>query len=788
MGRWIGLVLLAVMLAVSAFAQDAAGAADRFNRLQTEVEAAKSDLAAASDTSDVSAARLILQEGRVELQDLQRSFRASKSQLEVDLGVLGPAPENGQEPDAVADLRRTYADRIAEYDRLNVLASALMQQIDTTLENSAQQLRDAFLSSLLYRAPPPYLPAELSAASSQLAEKLANGQAWLSGGTQNEAGAPQSSWTLLWVLVGSIVIIFLINVPIKDRVAAQLWRQLPRREITPAGPSAIALTRTSTRIVLAAISVFAAHRLSLEIGLVADTYRSTLDQIARAVFLLLCANAISRGLFAPDNEHWRTFKMSNATAKGAHFAALSVATLFAIDQVLVALIGRGDFGALLRLETLVAAIVFGIVMITLYRRLQRIRESIEDSASLETTGPASPKGGTRKAVAQLLLLLPALVMVAASLLGYAALSRWVFEKAAYFALFLGYAYLLRKFLGSWTLLAVERITFGKTRNEVPADDIIGFWTRFSVDILIAIGAFPIILAIFGMEWTEIRTLALNFMSGFSIGSISVSPSNLIYGLLLVIAILMITRLAQRVLENRILPKTRLNPGIRNSLKTLVGYAGLLFAFFTGVSALGFNLSNLAIIAGALSVGIGFGLQSIVNNFVSGLILLFERPIKIDDWVITASGEGRVKKINVRSTEIETFDRCSIIVPNSELISSSVQNWTYKDDTARVIVPVGVSYDSDPEQVREVLLTCAQNHPQILEDPEPFVYFADFADSSLNLELRAFIRDANNSLLVRNDLRFKIFSALKKAGIEIPFPQRDIHIRSTVKGAPETGLE
>ena len=555
--------------------------------------------------------------------------------------------------------------------------------------------------------------------------------------------------------------------------------------MTPAGPPAIALTRTSTRIVLAALSVFAAHRLILETGYVGETYGETLNQIAQAVFVLLCANAISRGLFAPDNDHWRTFNISNETASGAHLAAISVTTLFAIDQILVALIGREAFGALLRLETLIAAIVFGIVMVALYRRLHRIQHEMSQTSTFETAGPTSKRNGPGNTIAQLLLLLPAAVMVVASLLGYAVLSRWVFEKAAYFTLFLGYVFLLRKFLGSWTLLAVERITFGKTRNEIPADDIIGFWTRLSVDILVAIAALPVILAIFGMEWTEIRTMALNFMSGFSIGAIRISPSNLIYGLLLVIAILVLTRLAQRVLENRILPMTRLNPGIRHSLKTLVGYVGLLIAFFTGVSALGFNLSNLAIIAGALSVGIGFGLQSIVNNFVSGLILLFERPIKIDDWVITASGEGRVKKINVRSTEIETFDRCSIIVPNSELISSSVQNWTYKDDTARVIVPVGVSYDSDPEEVREVLLKCAENHPQILSNPEPFVYFADFADSSLNLELRAFIRDANNSLLVRNDLRFKIFSALKKAGIEIPFPQRDIHIRSGAAQATST---
>lgn len=772
-------MLFALMVAISASAQNDGVAADRFNRLQANVSDAKADLAAANDTSDISAARLVLQESRVALQELQRSIQASKSQLEVDLGVLGAAPDTGNEPAPVADLRQSYAERIAEYDRLSVLASALQQQIDRTLDESAQQLTDAFLSNILTRAPPPYLPSELADVSLEFQQSLQKGRTWI-GGTED-----RSSLNLIWLLLGSGVIIFLINVPIKDRVANQLWRQLPKRDMTPAGPPAIALTRTSIRILLAAISVFAAHRLIVETGGVGDTYRTTLDQIAQAVFILLCANAISKGLFAPDNAHWRTLKISNATASGAHLASVSVGTLFAIDQMLVALINRDAFGALLRLETLIAAIVFGIVMIVLYRQLHRPISSDGETRSLETTGPSRQKAGVGKTIAQLLLVLPALVMVISSLLGYAVLSRWVFEKVAYFALFLGYAHLIRKFLGSWTLLAVERVTFGKTRNEIPADDIIGFWTRLSVDILVAIFALPILLAIFGMEWTEIRTLALNFMSGFSLGAIQVSPSNLIYGLLLIITILVVTRLAQRVLENRILPMTRLNPGIRHSLKTLVGYVGLLIAFFTGVSALGFNLSNLAIIAGALSVGIGFGLQSIVNNFVSGLILLFERPIKIDDWVITASGEGRVKKINVRSTEIETFDRCSIIVPNSELISSSVQNWTYKDDTARVIVPVGVSYDADPEHAREVLLKCAEDHPQVLSHPEPFVYFADFADSSLNLQLRVFIRDANNSLLVKNDMRFKIFSALKKAGIEIPFPQRDIHVRSGLSlGSPK----
>lgn len=777
MYRWLGAILACIAIGLAALAQGGTAATARFDILQEEVEAAEADLNAATDASAISAARLKLQESRVALQDLQGSYQASKAQLETDLSVLGPAPESGDEPAAVVDLRQSYAARLAEYDRLSVLSSALQQQIDNLLEVSGQQLTQVFLSNIFDRAPPPFLPTEFSSAISELKASIAEGQVWLSGEGIAESDEARSSLTLLWVLIGSGIIIFLINIPLKDRVAKQLWRHLPIREMTPAGPPAIALTRTSTRIILAALSVFAAHRLILEIGFVGESYRETLDQIARAIFMLLCANAISRGLFAPDNSHWRTFKLSDETATRAHRAALSVGTLFAADQILVALINRETFGALLRLETLIAAVIFGIVMVVLYRRLHIKSNTRADEATLETAGPIKRQSGFGPILRQGLLLLPAGIMIAASLLGYSALSRWVFEKAAYFALFFGYAFLLRKFLGSWTLLAVERVAFGKTRNETPDEDIIGFWTRLSVDILILIGALPVVLAILGMEWTEIRSLALNFMSGFSVGSIQVSPSGIIYGLLMVIAILVLTRLAQRVLENRILPMTRLNPGIRHSLKTLVGYVGLLFAFFVGVSALGFNLSNLAIIAGALSVGIGFGLQSIVNNFVSGLILLFERPIKIGDWVITASGEGKVKKINVRSTEIETFDRCSIIVPNSELISSSVQNWTYKDESARVIIPVGVSYDTDPEYAREILLQCAEGECEILKNPEPYVYFADFADSSLNLELRVFIRDANNALMMRNEMRFKIFSALKKAGIEIPFPQRDVHIRS-----------
>ena len=237
-----------------------------------------------------------------------------------------------------------------------------------------------------------------------------------------------------------------------------------------------------------------------------------------------------------------------------------------------------------------------------------------------------------------------------------------------------------------------------------------------------------------------------------------------------------TRFLQRTLDVRLFEKSGADIGFRNSFRTLLGYLGLIIAIFAAIGVIGLDLSNLAIIAGALSVGIGFGLQSIVNNFVSGLILLFERPVKVGDWVVTQSGEGVVKQISVRSTEIETFDRASIIVPNSELISSSVTNWTHKNKIGRVVIPVGVAYDSDAKHVREILIKTALAHPRVLKSPEPFVYFREFGASSLDLDLRVFIQNVSEGSLVKNDLRFEILDAFRAENIDIPFPQQDVNLK------------
>ena len=189
--------------------------------------------------------------------------------------------------------------------------------------------------------------------------------------------------------------------------------------------------------------------------------------------------------------------------------------------------------------------------------------------------------------------------------------------------------------------------------------------------------------------------------------------------------------------------------------------------------------NIAIIGGAVGVGIGFGMQTIVNNFVCGLIMLFERPVKVGDAVEFGSQQGRVKQVGLRATVVETYDNAEILVPNSDLITSQVTNWTLAERRRRLKLPVGVAYGSDVALVIQILLECAENHSMVLSDPKPAVIFFGFGESALDFELRVWIPEFLDKLQVLSDLNRDIDYEFSVNNIEIPFPQRDIHIRSKV---------
>ena len=230
-------------------------------------------------------------------------------------------------------------------------------------------------------------------------------------------------------------------------------------------------------------------------------------------------------------------------------------------------------------------------------------------------------------------------------------------------------------------------------------------------------------------------------------------------------------------------------GVQISMGRLMHFAILLVGFLLALATLGVNFTNITIIGGALGVGIGFGLQTIVNNFVSGLILLFERPVRVGDYVEVEGLWAEIKKIGLRATIVETFDRADMVIPNSELISNRVTNWTRTNRMVRLKIPVGVAYGSDVALVMKILLECAQDNPSAMSSPPPQALFRGFGDSSLDFELRVFLLDIDFRRIVHSEILQEIDREFRLNGIEIPFPQRDLHLRSVddsvISRLPET---
>ena len=369
-----------------------------------------------------------------------------------------------------------------------------------------------------------------------------------------------------------------------------------------------------------------------------------------------------------------------------------------------------------------------------------------------------------------------------SLFGYPELATFIFNRFIASVLFIGAFVIVRRFISD--LLRRSIVFWIKTfklRKQLlsKAD----FLMTLLVTPLLVLFLIYSLLTLWGMPGAFMLQAVKKLVFGFKVGGINISLISIVTGLLVFLISLTLVKMMKNRLSNNLLNRINMDEGIKHSLISGFSFTGFIISAILAIVAMGVDLSNLAVIAGALSVGIGFGLQDVIKNLVSGIILLFERPFKVGDWVLIGGEEGKIKQINIRSTEVETFNKASVIIPNATLISSSLTNLTHGNNWQRQTIAVGVSYDSDAEQVTKLLLECARSCKKVMKVPVPYVLFKNFGESSLDFELRIYVSDIWSGWSAGSDVRYEILRRFREANINIAYPQIVVH-----QGSEDTSVK
>ena len=720
----------------------------------------------ASEDPDLPALRQHLNTKRNELSRLTGELQVLRDQTRERLGLLG---------DALAGEAASVSEQRLEIESQLQDLTAALNQTQTNLDEitrleseSADLRREAFYDELTDRKGMLIDPRVWIAAGADISDNADALVADVSDWAQSGDGGRYTFATVFMLLLAA-VLAFCLALPFRHWLDIRFVRPLGRLEQNQSFGAPIGLMRALLRSLPSLLAIGVLDQAVHGLGLVSPGMEPPL----RALWMALSCIIVIEALL--------TIFMSTRTPipPGLVEGIVSSGRLWGLCLTAVIVVGADH---VLREETLVFGqsteldvVQRGLVALILAGLLYAISRVWK---------PKTDDGELLPKWARTLFRVIVLVSGLAAVFGYSSFAHFLSTRTVLIGgLFLCYL-IARVALRQIFRELIIHLSGGRT-DARETNELFGFWIGFLVDLILLMSLVPLALLLLGLEWTTVSHLLMRAVTGVSIGSFRISLVQIGVAILTVFALIMFTRFVQRTTDRRVLAHLKMDGGVRNSLKTLIGYVGLMVAFMTGVGMLGFNLSNLAIIAGALSVGIGFGLQSIVNNFVSGLILLFERPIKVGDWVVTNSGEGIVRKISVRSTEVETFDRSSILIPNSELISSSVTNWTHKNKIGRVSIPVGVAYKEDPDRIMGILTEVSTRVEGVLKDPAPQIFFMSLGDSSIDFELRLFIPDVTQALVVRTRARIEIFKAFREKGVEIPFPQRDIHIRSEDKPQSES---
>lgn len=703
------------------------------------------------------------------------------SDIRARLDQLGapPSADEVAEPELVTQERNALVEERAQVNRLIGLLEQSTVQVRSTIDELSEARRDLFTNALSRRydlrlAFGSQFIDDVSERWDMLNRRVVS---WLFFTWRSKQSI------FIFVLALSTLLLFL-----RISVGRRFFHRLINKFSAEGVPSYFArlttgfsfaifpflMTLMTLLIVYGLFQVTGILRSDIEILL-----RSALIGIGLMVFVWRLAEA----LFSPARAQWRIIPVAQSAALPLKFFMIVMGLVSVADYMLTQF--NGVLGSALTIT--VAKSLFtsmasgGLLIATAFQR------PFDEMA--EANWLYGRKGRWAPWFKWLLVGLGAILILSA-LAGYIGFARFlaqqiVFTGALLITMLVGFSAaratsaegaIGNSRLGNWL---GDKMELSEARI-----DQLGLLVGLLFGAAVLIIGVPLIARFWGVDGITIEAWLVWFFTGIQVGSITISLTGIGAGIAMFVFGFWLTRKLQNIIDRNVLERGKVETGARTSIRTAIGYVGVAIAGLIGVSAAGIDLSQLAFVAGALSLGIGFGLQNIVNNFVSGLILLAERPFKSGDIIEAGGYTGVVKRVNVRATEVELFDQKTVILPNSELINSSVSNWMHRNPLGRVEINVGVGYDSDPQQVMDILLGIATDHPRVLSNPEPFVAFQDFGASSLDFTLYAYLSDVSFGLGTRTEIRLEIVKRFAALGIEIPFPKRDINVRfaSTVKDA------
>ncbi len=722
---------------------------------------------------DLEDLRADLSEQRTAALEVQDGLSARVQTLEAELTTLGEEPAEGiAEAPEIAKRRADLNEQIAQAKVPLLEAQSAYERADGLIREIDDVVRGRLSAELTSLGPSPLNPRFWPRAAEDLTGAVETSYSTVRGTLDSEYLRAQ------WLgRIPFATLLLVVGLVLQFVVRPRMSRASQADGPAPDGHHDFG--RIAQSVVLNLVPAFAA--IAIIIGLLQldpgpDPTAGLGQMLFMAALTVLSAYWISKAVFSPKDPGHGIIPMTERQARGASRNARLMGLVLALMILVRFLSGQFSFDTATLSILLAPLFVLGGFFLARFSLSLRYQEDLSDAEGDEGDAPQA-RAGIRDALSRIGLIV-AVVAPVLALIGYLSAATALFAPTGYTLALLGafvaiYAR-FRDALDAWLVSSTDE-TLRTYRSRFRAIPLI-------LGLLLACLAVPLLALVWGARVSEIEEVWVWLRDGVTIGDVRLSVTDLLTFILVFAIGYTITRMVQAVVKGSVLPRTSLDRGAANAIVSGIGYVGVFLSAVIAISATGLNLGNLAIVAGALSVGIGFGLQTIVSNFVSGIILLVERPIKEGDWIEVAGFSGYVRKISVRSTLIDTFDKASVIVPNSELIAGTVLNWTHSELTGRVIVPVGVAYGEDPRKVEKILREIAEGHPMVLRRPGPSVVFQGFGADSMDFEIRAFLRDVNWMLTVKSEMNFKIVERFAEEGIEIPYAQRDINLRNVDEAA------